>query len=232
MTMPAEPGTGAPGAPETGDPSTEPNTPTGAQPEPGGTDTGDWASLFEGMTPQEVKDRLDHARTWEKRAKTNKAKLEQLTAAGTATSGDGEPSLDELRQQYESERERADAAEERAVELAYTSNVNRVAAKTGLDAEQLLDSDRFRRLVGEELGDDFDDDDLRAAIEKVAKSKEFANNPRFTGGQRPPARSGADITGGPGALRQLTEDDLQRMTPEQIVAAQERGQLNGLLGIT
>jgi hypothetical protein len=42
---------------------------------------------------------------------------------------------------------------------------------------------------------------------------------------------GADLDGGnPGAPRQLTEADLTKMTPEQIVKAQEDGLLRNLLG--
>lgn len=224
MTTPAGAETAA-GAPETGDASPE-QTPTGQQ---SATDqVTDWATTFEGMTPEEVRTALDHARTWEKRAKENKAKLEQAKAA-TAGPKDGEPTLEDLQAQATADRERAEAAEERAAELAYKSTVNSVAATNGLDGVELLDSGRFRDKVAEELGDDFDDDDLLAAVEKVAKTREFAGNPRFAS-TKAPARSGADITGGPGTPRQVTEEELKRMSPDQIVEAQEKGLLANLLG--
>jgi hypothetical protein len=222
MTTPAGAETAA-GAPETGDASPE-QTPTGQQ---SATDqAADWATTFEGMTPEEVSAKLEHARTWEKRAKENKAKLDQAKAA-TVKPKDGEPTLEDLQAQTASERERAEKAEERAAELAYDIAISRAASKVGADAEALSDSDRFRREVTEELGDDFDDDDLKAAVQKIAAK--FAKDPRFAG-SKAPARSGADITGGPGTPRQITEDELHKMTPEQIVEAQDKGLLRNLLG--
>lgn len=225
MTTPAEPATGA-GAPATGTASTEP-APTGP---PSATDPAatDWASIFEGMTPEEVRTKLDHSRTWEKRAKDNKRDLDN--ALKSAKPADGEPTTEDLQAQLTEHQEAREAAEARAAELAYQSTVGRIAGTLNLDSEALLDSGSFRDKVADELADDFDDDDLKAAVTKVAKSKDFAGSPRFAG-QRTPARSGSDITGGPGGLRQVTEAELTRMTPEQIVEAQNKGQLNALLGI-
>lgn len=235
MTMPAEPGTGTTGAPGTGDPSNEPNEPTGQQPATGEGGTGnepgtDWASTFEGMTPEEVKTALDHARTWEKRAKTNKAKLDQLTAqqqpGGKQT--EGEPSLDQVRQELETERRARQESDERAVRLAWTSTVRDVAPKVGGDAEALLDSDRFRAAVDDELGEDgFDDDDLAAAVEKVAKR--FVREPRFAGTRPTPPRGSGEFAGSPGAGSPITEEQLAQMTPEQITQALNEGKLKHLL---
>lgn len=225
MTTPAQPDTGAGAAPDTGSaPSTtdaDATTQTQTDQQTPDTDATDWQAEAEKWKAQ--------ARKHEDRAKANKRALDEAQAARQ----DGDEGEDWQSKATEAE-ERAQAAEERAVELAYESTVNRVAAKAGLDPEALLDSDSFRRKVGEELDDDWEPDDidgLRAAVEKVAKSKEFAGSPRFTT-SRAPARSGADMPGGPAGLRQLTDADLSRMTPEQIVAAQEKGQLNNLLGIT
>lgn len=227
MTTPAEPATGTPGAPETGSTS-EPPANTGQQPATGGQENAtDWATLFEGMTPQEVKKQLGFARKWENSSKKNFEELEALKAKSKQQ--DGEPTSDDLRQELTSEREKREAAEERAALLAYKSTVDSAAAKVGADADALRDSGSFQDAVTELLGDDFDDDDLEAAVTKVAK--EYAKKPRFAK-QTGPARSGADLPGGPGGLRQLTDDDLQRMSPEQIVDAQNKGLLNNLLGIT
>jgi hypothetical protein len=219
MTTPAQPDTGAGAAPDTGSaPAEDATTETQPQTETTDTDAPDPAA--------EIAKWKSQARKHEERAKANKKALDELKAAQQGETGE-----DWQAKATEAEQRAADA-EERAVELAYSSTVTRIAAKAQLDAEALLDSGRFREAVAEELGDEeFDDDDLRAAVEKIAKSKEFSGNPRFTG-QRTPARSGSDMPGGPAGLRQITEAELQRMTPEQIVEAQNKGQLNSLLGAT
>lgn len=223
MTMPAEPATGDP-APETGDPSQQPPTPP--TDDPGQPATGDdWGSVFEGLTPQQVKEKLDHARRWENRAKSNKAKLDEALAKTQPEEG-GE----DWQTKYQTESERADAAEARAVELTYRDTVRSAASETGADAEALLDSQAFRDAVADELDEDFDDDDLREAVTK--KAREFARKARFAAGPTGAARSGADIGGGPGGARQITEAELARMSPEQIVDAQNKGLLNSLLGST
>lgn len=165
------------------------------------------------------------ARKHETTAKKNKQSLDEILAKQQ-----GAPSVDDLQKRLTDADTARQQAEERLVELTYANVVNRTAREVGADADALLDSAGFRDAVADELGEDFDDDDLAKAVAKVAK--EFAAKPRFAAAGRVPARSGADITGGPGVLRQLTEADLRRMSPEEIVAAQEKGQLNTLLGIT
>lgn len=221
MTMPAEPATGDP-APETGDPSQQPTTPP--TDDPGQPATGDdWGSLFEGLTPQQVKEKLDHARRWENRAKSNKAKLDELQAKAPQPDEGGE----DWQAKYQSELERAEAAEARAVEMTYKDAVRSAAATAGADAKALLDSQSFRDEVSDLLDDDFDDDDLAEVVAKV--TAKFAKEARFAAGPTGATRSGADIGGGPGGARQITEAELARMTPEQIVDAQNKGLLAGLL---
>ncbi|MEV0660133.1 hypothetical protein ACIBI3_02330 [Actinomadura luteofluorescens] len=198
MTMPVEPATGTP-APATGDASPQqsaaPNTDPSQQP---ATGSDDWATTFEGMSPAEVKQKLDNSRKWENRAKTNKAKLDQLQNQGQQPA-EGE---EDWQAKYEAERQRGDEAEARAVELAYETTVNRVAREVGADAEALLDSQAFRDAVAEELDEDFDDDDLKAAI--TAKAKEFVKKPRFAA-QRAGGASGGDFTGSPGAAASIDQ---------------------------
>lgn len=190
MTTPAEPATGAGDAPDTGSAPQEPAT-TDAQPpqEPAtsATDTTDWQAEAEKWKAQ--------ARKHEDRAKASKAALDK--ANKQAAPKEGEPTPDELKQQLTEANEAREAAETAALQAVYTSTVTRVAAKVGADAEALLDSDSFYQAVGEELGDDFDDDDLRGAVEKVAK--EFAKKPRFAVPPAGSSRGGADINGGPPA---------------------------------
>jgi hypothetical protein len=192
MTTPAEPATGAPGAPATGSTSEPPAT-SGQQPATGGqNDATDWATTFEGMTPDEVKQKLDFARKWEKQSKANKTQLDQLTAAQQAKAG--EPTAEDLQAQLTEATTAREQAEERVAELAYETAVTRIAATAGADPEALLDSDSFRAAVSAELGDDFDDEDLRAAVTKVAK--DYAKKPRFAATPAASPRGGADMAGG------------------------------------
>ncbi|MCW2920125.1 MAG: hypothetical protein JWN52_8193 [Actinomycetia bacterium] len=217
MTTPAEPDTGAGSQPDTGSAPEAPQT--DAQQAAPDTDATDWQAEAEKYKAL--------ARKHEDRAKANKRALDE--AAQAAQGKAGEPTLDDYKAQLTEAATAREAAEERAAVAIYKSTVDSVAAKVGADAVALRDSGSFQDAVTEELGDDFDDDDLEAAVTKVAK--EYAKKPRFAK-QTGPARSGADLPGGPGTLRQLTEGDLKHMSAEQIVAAQDKGQLNSLLGIT
>lgn len=238
MTMPAEPGTGSTGAPGTGDPSNEPTEPTGQQPATGEGGTGNepsdgsWDSIdWDGLSPAEVREKLDHARTWEKRAKANKDKLDKLTApkatSSTPKPGD-QPGTDEAQTRIAEADRAREAAEERAAELAYTSAVSRIAPKAGADADLLLDSDRFRRAVGDELDDGFDDDELTAAVEKVAR-RFVKKEPRFAGTRPTPPRGSGEFSGSPGTGTPITEEQLATMTPDQIAQAFSDGKLKHLL---
>jgi predicted Zn-dependent protease len=211
MTTPAQPDTGAGAEPDTG---SAPDDAIDQQPDVSATDDTDWKA--------EAEKHRALSRKHEQRAKANKQQLDELLSKQQGT-----PSVEDLQAQTASEREAREAAESRVAELAYERSVDRVARKVGADAEALLDSDRFRREVTDELGDDFDDDDLAKAVSKVAAK--FAKDPRFAD-SKAPARSGADITGGPGAPRQVTEEELKRMSPDQIVEAREKGLLANLLG--
>jgi hypothetical protein len=221
MTTPAQPDTGAgAAAPDTGSaPDVDPTTTDQPQdaPETDAPET-DWQAQAEKYKAL--------SRKHEKRAAANKKALDELQA--NAAPKDGEPSVEDLQRQLTEATEAKAELEQRATELAYSHAVGRAAAKVGADAEALLDSGSFRDAVAEELGEEYEsDDELVAAVEKVAR--EYAKKPRFAAG-RAPARSGSDMPGGPAGLRQVTEAELARMTPEQIVAAQEKGQLSALLG--
>lgn len=140
--------------------------------------------------------------------------------AALGITADGQEDLPEHAKAKVSEYEqRAQEAEARAVELAYENTVTRVAGTVGADAEALLDSDSFRSAVGDELGDDFGDDDLKKAVAKVAK--EFATKPRFAA-QRGAARSGADFTGAPASAPNIDQ---------AIADAQSKGDLRAAIAL-
>ncbi|MGI5418661.1 hypothetical protein [Actinomadura luteofluorescens] len=196
MTMPAEPATGTP-APATGDASqqpTAPNTDPGQQP---ATGSDDWATMFEGLTPAEVKRKLDNSRKWEDRAKKNHQDLQAERAKAQPAEGE-----EDWKTRAEESDARAEAAEARAVELAYKDAVRDAASEVGADAAALLDSESFRDAVAEELDDDFDDDDLKAAVAKHAAA--FAKKPRFAA-HRAGGASGGDFTGSPGAAASIDQ---------------------------
>jgi hypothetical protein len=214
MTQPVEPATGAPGAPETGSTS-EPQATPGQQPATGGQETAtDWASHFDGQTPQEVAQALKFARKWEKQSKENKAQLDKLTAA-QQQQGDG-PTREELQEQLEAERDQR-------AELTYRDAINSAAGKAGADAEALRDSSGFRDAVAEKLGDDFDDDELREAVAAVAKA--YAKNPRFAK-QTGPSSGGADMSGGGASLptldQQIADAEKSRDFPRAIGLKRQR----------
>lgn len=92
------------------------------------------------------------------------------------------------------------------------------------DAFKFLDLDKF------EVDDDgnVDEDEIASALEDLVKTKPYLaaqGGRRFQGdaggGSRKDARP-----------KQLTEADIKRLTPDQIVKARQDGQLNDLLGIT
>lgn len=109
-------------------------------------------------------------------------------------------------------------------------NVYRTAQRLGANAERLLDSRAFVDAVDALDVDPTDRAAFTAAVEERVQAALKAD-PSLKAGPSGPPQGGADFTGaGDGAVRQLTENDLKTMTPEQIVAAQEAGQLRNLLG--
>lgn len=215
MTMPAQPDTGAAGAaPDTG------TAPTDEAPEQAAPDTGevDWQAEAEKYKAL--------ARKHEQRAKENRKALAEAQAAGKPA--EGEPSLDDLRAQLDEVTTAREAAEARAVELAYRDTVRTAASTIGADAEALLDSQSFRDAVADELDEDFDDDDLREAVAKVAK--DFAKKPRFAARQPAAGRSGGDFTGGPGARasidQQIADAEKNRDFATAIALKRQRAALN------
>lgn len=197
MTTPAQPDTGAGAAPDTG---------TGPIPTPAdtteatGTDAPDWKAEAEKWQAL--------ARKHEERAKANKKALDEALAK--IRPADGEPTLDDLRAQLDEATQAREAAEARAAELAYQNTVTQIAAAVGADAEALLDSTSFRDKVADELGEDFDDDELRDAVERLAR--EFVKKPRFAA-HTGPTRSGGEFPGGPAAPASIDQ---------QIAEAQKR----------
>jgi hypothetical protein len=145
------------------------------------------------------------------------AELEQLRKAG---SKDGEPSAEDIR------REAEQAASKKANTRILRSEIR--AAATGKladpkDALTFLDLEQFEVDENGEV----DSDEIADAIDELVKNKPYlaaATAKRFQGtGDGGAARKA-------GKPKQLTENDLKTMTPEQIVKAQDEGRFDDLLG--
>jgi|SRR4051812_42497272 hypothetical protein len=122
------------------------------------------------------------------------------------------------------------AAQETARQNAVRAALYETAGQHGANPAALRDSVAFLESVKA-----LDPADT-AAIVAAAKAAVTANPALAAAPATPqppagPPAGGADLDGGnPGAPRQLTEADLTKMTPEQIVKAQEDGLLRNLLG--
>lgn len=134
---------------------------------------------------------------------------------------DGETDSEALVRQAEA------AAMAKANERIVRAEVKAAAAGKFADPGDAL---RFLDLEGFEVDDDgnLDADEVSDAIEDLLKSKPYLaaqSGKRFHGTADSGARKGN------GRPPQLSRSELQRMSPEQIVAAKNEGRLDELLGI-
>jgi L-lactate utilization protein LutC len=142
------------------------------------TGTNIWEQTLagEGLTPDQVKEKLDHSRKWEQRAKDNHAKVEALETEKAA-----------LQQQI---NEAAETAASEKAELGTELTRLRVALRKGIP-EDLID-----RLRGD------DEDELEADADKLLS---FVSTPA-TGdapGPRPDLSQGARGNGDPSTADQF-----------------------------
>lgn len=127
-----------------------------------------------------------------------------------------------------------EALRTRAQEAARQLAVYRAAVKAGADPDALADSVSFMAQVGNLDPDSKTfvanvDQAVSAAIEanprlKAAKGEQGDAAPKPKAG-----RSGGEFNGGSGEARQITEAELQRMTPDQIAEAFQQGLLKDLM---
>lgn len=155
---------------------------------------------------------------WQRARDENKDLRAQLAAATKKDDDATDPA--ELRKQAQAEA-RAEVLKDRALD--------KVEAKA---AKLFADPEDARALLAARV-DDFVDDgtvDVEAIEEALAdllKKKPHlaaATAKRFQGGADGGARNGSKPD-------QLTRDDLKKMTPAQIVEAQDKGRLNDLMGV-
>lgn len=155
---------------------------------------------------------------WQKERDARKA-LEAKMAAGTKDDDQQDPA--EVRKQAQAEA-RAEVLRERALDKVETK-----AAKLFADPEDA------RALLASRVEDFVDDgqvdvDAINEALTDLLSKKPHlaaATAKRFQGGADGGARKGSGVA-------QLTEQDIKRMTPQQIEKARLSGQLNNLLGVS
>ncbi|WP_128977277.1 hypothetical protein [Streptomyces roseicoloratus] len=141
--------------------------------------------------------------------------MDQLKAAGIKL-GD-KPDAEQLQASLT-------AAQSERREALLRAALYETASEHGANPSALRDSVSFLESIK-----DIDPTDSAALV--AAAKAALTANPTLSAAPAGPARGGADLSGGGGnEPRQLTEDDLSRMTPEQIVEAQDKGLLRNLLG--
>jgi len=169
------------------------------------------------------KQALDRMKARLREEKTARKALEaQLAAAQkTPAKDDDAPDPAELREQAKAEA-RAEVLAERALD--------KIEAKA---AKLFADPEDARALLAGRV-DEFVDagkvdvEAIEEALTELLSKKPHlaaAKAPRFQGGADGGARKGSQVS-------QLTEQDLKRMTPQQIDKARVDGRLNDLLGIS
>ena len=146
------------------------------------------------------------------------ARNELLQKLGLTKDGEKTPDPDALAKDLTTAREQA---RQHAVDLA----VYKAAAANQANPDALLDSASFLAKVRtlDPNGADFTTQ-VTDAIKTAVTTNQALKAVRATGA------SGVELTGGSGEQGQITEAQLARMTPDQIVDAQTKGLLKNLLG--
>ena len=146
------------------------------------------------------------ARKWKELSRKNESRMKENAEKARL--------YDEVQEQGKSElqkaQEAAAKAEARAAAMEAEALRARVAAATGVDADLLAGSS---------------EEELRASAERLLA---------WRGAQVPKGAPATDA-GVRGdeirAARQLTRDDLKKMSPAEIIKARQDGQLNNMMGI-
>jgi hypothetical protein len=180
----------APGAPDK-QPSNEPAKTDGEDPQDVSS-LPDWAQKLIKKTRAEAADTRTNAK--KQAAEEAKQQLTTEIAKALGLNPDDEPTVESLTAELQDLRQENEQLNAQQTENFYRDLVRTTAAGLNADAEVLLDSASFRDAVQSELDDDFNDEQLTAAVKKV--TAEYAKQARFQK-QTAPARSGGEITGGP-----------------------------------
>ncbi|MFW6092222.1 MAG: hypothetical protein ACODAF_10065, partial [Actinomycetota bacterium] len=149
------------------------------------------------------------------------AELEKLRKAAEAKPDDEQPSADEIR------REAEKAATQKANARIVRSEIRAAAAgklADPKDALTFLDADQFEVDENGEV----DSDEVADAIDDLVKNKPYL---AAQGGRRFQGTADNGAARNAGKPKQLTRDDLDGMTPAEIVQAKADGRLKDVLGI-
>jgi hypothetical protein len=158
---------------------------------------------------------------WQKERDDRKALAAELATLKGQDKKTDEPDPDEIRKQ---------ARAEAAAEVLKDRALDKVETKA---AKRFADPEDARALLASRVDEFVDDgkvdvDAIEEALADLLKKKPHLaaqGGRRFEGGADGGARKGNQVA-------QLTEQDLKRMTPQQIVDAQAKGQLDELLGVS
>ncbi|GAA0969791.1 hypothetical protein GCM10009555_017560 [Acrocarpospora macrocephala] len=243
-------GEGDAGGGDTG--GTETETGTGDADISTTTDTGTGTTDQGGTTTDgkpetgKAKDGDDLAK-WRELAKQNEARAKQNKKDLDAANAKNQATLDAIAQalglkkgeevdpakQIETLTAESAKKDSRIRELEIRDAVRDVAGQHGGDASALLDSRGFLRAVA-----DFDpaDKGFKAAVADAIKTA-VKDNPKLAAAAaaaeekkpKPAPVSGGEFTGGSGEGGPITEEQLARMTPDQIAAAFKAGKLKHLM---
>ena len=183
---------------ETTETTTEETTP----PEPAKAETAnDWTTVFEGKSPQQVKDEIDK---WKHFSRKNEDELNELRKANMT---EAERAIEEAKAQGRAEAEAAFQAEKLNLQLA------KAAAEVGVPEDVLNLVDPTKLVVNGEI-----QTELLSSL-AAPKGPQFTKSASDLG-------LGAQTSSGAG---QLTQADLRRMSPKEINEAREAGKLNDLM---
>lgn len=171
-----------------------------------------WAQKLIKDTRKEAGDNRTKATAAEQQAQGILAAVAK--AAGIEVPGDTPPDPAQLAKDLAAER---DAKAATARELA----IFKAASTAGADPAKLLDSRSFMTSV--QGLDPSDGTAVAAAIKAAVDANASLKAARAAG------TSGIQQTAGNGELGQITEQQLQKMSPEQIVEAQAKGLLRNLM---
>lgn len=166
----------------------------------------------------------------------------------------GKRALDEMKQKWRTEKQRRQQVEAKLAQAGNDSGDKTDPDTIRQEAEQQANSKANARIVRSEIraaatgkladpkdaltfldtstfevdeNGDVDSDEIADAIEDLVKNKPYL---AAQGGKRFQGTGDGGAARKAGKPKQLNEGDLKTMTPDQIVKAQNEGQLNDLLG--
>lgn len=240
-TPPAPEGTPAPTPPE---PATSPATPEPAeptQPEPKGKtpkfegdfDPAKFERLVENLRGDVAAEKAKREALEKKAQDDQDALMKRVAKAfGLETDEKKPPTPEELATQLAEEQNRTKASDDRARQTAVELAVYKTAGTHGGDPDALLDSRAFANAIAklDPSAADFDEAVAKAVKTAVDGNSKLAAKAPEPKEPAPTPAAGAPMDGTPGGRRQLSDAEVQRLTPKEKVKAMREGRLDRYLG--